>query len=87
MWWVLLALLVALLVAIVLIAVIVRRGQRQARASREQSALDQPGVVDTDDRLELLALIRDLRPSFARSMKHLRSVVRGIDFRYGVPCT
>jgi type VI secretion system protein ImpL len=84
MWVFLVVLIAAALLVAVLTAVVVWRARRQAVAESAAAPLAGPAVSDHHAIL-LPALIRELRPSFHASVERLRTVVRGVDFRYGVP--
>lgn len=83
MWLWLIALVVAALLIGALVAIVLWRARRQAVA---ENLAPPPGQPDPDHHpTRLSTLIRELRPSFQASMERLRTVVRDVDFRYGVP--
>ncbi len=82
MIWALAVLVVLLVAVLVALALVVRRAHRGVVADHDEHAARQDAA---HHRVRQAAMVRELRPSFAGSIRRLKGLARGIDFRYGVP--
>src|SRR5262245_22466690 len=78
--------LILLVVAVVAVgafaAIVMMRARRQAL--EVDPSIGAP-LVAPEPETRLGAIVKDLQPSFRSSLSRLRTLVRGVDFRYGVP--